>query len=219
MADLFSIINEHIRTKIVIQVHQSLSAMHIKSILLICVCFVLFQPAFLSAQQIKKAPTQYSFEIGYRNLFSHSNNINLNNSHGYGVLFDYAWQLSGFDGTKNASYISVPIGYTILPGNDALSKSVNMLNYGWTVRHELGKNKKVIPFVGYGLLLNNMRITKREGSVFGHQTQFDLGVNFHTRTRLIYFAKVQYSYTSYPQFDQEKRFKLHYADLRVGIRF
>lgn len=174
----------------------------------------------IQAQQniIKKAPKQYSFEFGYRNLFAHSN-ITMNNTHGYGALFDYAWQLSGFDGTKNASYISVPMGYTILLPNDELSKRISMLNYGWTVRHELTRNKKIIPFVGYGLLLNNLRVDEREGSVFGHQTQFDLGINFNTNNRLIYFAKIQYSYTSYPRFDEPERIRMHYADLRVGIRF
>jgi len=165
-----------------------------------------------------KAPKQYSFEFGYRNLFAHSN-ITMNNTHGYGALFDYAWQLSGFDGKKNASYISVPMGYTILLPNDDLSKRMSMLNYGWTVRHELARNKKIIPFVGYGLLLNNLRIEDTEGSLFGHQTQFDLGVNFKTNTRLIYFAKIQYSYTSYPQFNEPERIRLHYADLRIGFRF
>jgi hypothetical protein len=111
------------------------------------------------------------------------------------------------------------MGYTILLPNDDLSKRISMLNYGWTVRHELSRNKKIIPFVGYGLLLNNLRIDETEGSVFGHQTQFDLGVNFNTNTRWIYFAKIQYSYTSYPQFNEPERIRLHYADLRVGFRF
>ena len=176
--------------------------------------------SMLTAQTQKrsKAPKQYSLEFGYRNLFAHSN-LTMDNTHGYGALFDYAWQLSGFDGTKNASYISVPMGYTILQSNDALSKQLSMLNYGWTVRHELSRNKLITPFVGYGLLLNNMRIEDTEGSLFGHQTQFELGVNFNTKTRLKYFAKVQYSYTSYPRFNEPERIRLHYADLRVGIRF
>ena len=42
------------------------------------------------AQVYKKVPKQYSFEIGYRNLFAH-NNILLNHTHGYGGMFDYAW--------------------------------------------------------------------------------------------------------------------------------
>lgn len=170
------------------------------------------------AQTFKKVPKQYSFEIGPRYLFSHSN-ITLNNSMGFGGLFDYAWQLSGFDGTKNASFISVPMGYTILPGNDAATERISMLNYGWTVRHELARNKKMIPYVGYGLFLNDLKIKGTEGSVFGHQTEFDFGLNFNTSTRLIYFVKLQYSYTSYPRFNEPERIKLHYADIRLGVRF
>jgi len=172
----------------------------------------------VQAQTLKKAPKQYSIEIGPRKLFAHSN-ITLNNANGFGALFDYAWQLSGFDGTKNASFISVPMGYTILPGNDAATKQISMLNYGWTVRHELTRNKKMIPFVGYGLFLNDLKIKDTEGSVFGHQTEFDFGLNFNTTTRLIYFVKIQYSYTSYPRFNETERIKLHYADLRLGVRF
>lgn len=170
------------------------------------------------AQTFKKVPKQYSFEIGPRYLFSHSN-ITLNNSMGFGGLFDYAWQLSGFDGTKNASFISVPMGYTVIRGNDASTPRISMLNYGWTVRHELARNKKITPFVGYGLFLNDLKIKGTEGSVFGHQTEFDFGLNFNTSTRLIYFFKLQYSYTSYPRFDEPERIKLHYADIRLGVRF
>jgi len=170
-----------------------------------------------------KVPKQYSFEIGYRNLFSQSANFNSDfansSTHGYGMLFDYAWKLSGLNGKKPGVYLSVPMGYTIMMPDNAASKSVHMLNYGWTVRHELSVNKPITPFVGYGLLFNNMRLTGVTGSVFGHQTQFELGVNFNTHTRLKYFAKIQYSYTSYPQFNQPERYKLHYADLRVGVRF
>lgn len=174
----------------------------------------------LNAQENKllKAPKQYSFEVGYRNLFSQSKFTN-QSTHGYGMLFDYAWQLSGFDGTKNKSFISVPLGYTVLMPDDTFSKSVHMLNYGWTVRHELGRNKPVIPFIGYGLLLNNMRITDTEGSLFGHQTQFDFGLNFKTNSRISYYTKIEYSYTSYPQFNEPERIRLHYFDLRIGARF
>ena len=174
----------------------------------------------ISAQEktLLKAPKQYSFEIGYRNIFGQSNFTN-NTTHGYGMLLDYAWQLSGFDGTKNKSFISVPMGYTILSADNAGSNNIHMLNYGWTVRHELSRNKKIIPFIGYGLLLNNMRQTGIDGSLFGHQTQFDLGVNFKTKTRLQYFAKIEYSYTSYPQFNEPERIRLHFADLRIGLRY
>lgn len=76
-----------------------------------------------------------------------------------------------------------------------------------------------MPFVGYGLLLNTLRFDGTEGSIFGHQTQFEFGYNLKTSTRIQYFAKVQYSYTSYPQLNEPERIKYHYADVRLGIRF
>jgi len=171
-------------------------------------------------QPMFKIPKQFSFELGYRNVFSQSNMYQNNKaSGGYGMLFDYAWQLSGFDGKKAKSFITVPLGYTIMMADNSTSKSVHMLNYGWTVRHELTAGKKITPFLGYGLLLNNMRITDTDGSLFGHQTQFEIGTNFNTSSRLKYFAKLQYSYTSYPQFEQPERIRLHFIDLRAGIRF
>ncbi len=188
-------------------------------ILILIVCSTITVTA-QEKQTIFKIPKQFSFELGYRNVFSQSNMYENNKaSNGYGMLFDYAWQLSGFDGKKAKSFITVPLGYTIMMADNASSKSVHMLNYGWTVRHELTKGKKIIPFLGYGLLLNNMRITDTDGSLFGHQTQFEVGTNFNTSTRLKYFAKIQYSYTSYPQFEQPERIRLHFIDLRAGIRF
>jgi len=167
---------------------------------------------------LAKVPKQYSFEMGYRNVLGQSNFEN-KATNGYGILFDYAWQLSGLNGLKPAAYITVPMGYTVLMADDVDSKSIHMLNYGWTVRHELTKKSKIVPFLGYGLLLNNMRKTGTDGSLFGHQTQFDFGININTNTRIKYFAKIQYSYTSYPQFNEPERIRLHYADLRVGVRF
>jgi hypothetical protein len=186
-----------------------------KKLILIAIIILL---SFVSNAQMSKVPKQYSFEFGYRNLFSHQN-VLINATHGYGALFDYAWQLSGFDGTKNASFITIPMGYTVIMPNDDISARVSMLNYGWTVRHELSRNKTYTPFVGYGLFLNDLRFQNTEGSVFGHQTQFDFGINFNTKTRLKYFAKIQYSYTSYPQLNEPERIRLHYADLRLGFRF
>lgn len=165
-----------------------------------------------------KVPKEYSLEAGYRYVFSQSRVDNMA-SHGYGGLFDYAWQLTGFDGSKPKSFISVPMGYTILLPDDASQQRTTMLNYGWTVRHELKKKADWMPFVGYGLFLNDLRFADVEGSVFGHQTQFEFGYNYRTAGRLQYFAKIQYSYTSYPQLNEPERIKYHYADLRFGVRF
>lgn len=181
----------------------------------------------ISAQEnsIAKVPKQYSLEFGYRNVFYQPANLLNSNllvnqaTNGYGFLFDYAWQLSGLNGKRPAVFITVPIGYTVMMPDNSFSKRTSMLNYGWTVRHELTKKGKIVPFVGYGLLLNTLKIDGTEGGVMGHQTQFEGGVNFNTSTRLKYFAKLQGSYTSYPKLGDPKRLHFMYADLRVGVRF
>ncbi|OIP85079.1 MAG: hypothetical protein AUK44_00620 [Porphyromonadaceae bacterium CG2_30_38_12] len=172
---------------------------------------------------INKVPKQYSLEGGYRNLFSVIDNANALNGNkvmnGYGFLFDYAWKLSGLNGKKPGAFISVPIGYSVLLPANAASTQMSLLSYGWTVRHELAVNKPLVPFVGYGLLLNTLKDKARDGGAMGHQTQFEFGYNLNTATRLKYFAKIAYSYTSFPQFDSNKRIHYQFADLRVGVRF
>lgn len=190
------------------------------------ISFLLSGISNLAAQEtvkLVKSPRQMSLEAGYRNVFSiidRSNVLNGNNvSHGFGFLFDYGWKVSGLDGSKPAIYLTVPIGYTWMFASDASSKNMTMLNYGWTVRHELSKNKKITPFVGYGLLLNTLKMKDLPGGTMGHQTQFDLGLNFNTNSRFVYFAKIQYSYTSYPRLNDDKRIHFQFADLRIGARF
>jgi hypothetical protein len=192
---------------------------------------------------ISKVPHQISVEFGYRNSFYKntyltntgkyydSNNPNLNNdlsnpqvlnsaTNGVGILADYAWQLSGLNGKKPAVYLTIPMGYTILLPDNSTSKRVSMLNYGWTIRHELATNdKKIVPFVGYGLFLNNLSMGGVHGSVSGHQTQFEGGVNLNTATHLKYFVKLQVSYSSYPKLDYNKSLHFMYTDFRVGVRF
>ena len=185
-----------------------------------------------------RVPHQISVEFGYR--YSFYQNTYLSNdatyigdaltantsqilnkaTSGVGILVDYAWQLSGFNGKKPAIYLSIPMGYTILLPDNTTSKRISMLNYGWTIRHDLAtKDKKIIPFVGYGLFLNNMSVEKVPGSVTGHQTQFEGGLNFRTATKLLYFVKLQGSYSSYPKIGYAKSLHFMYADLRVGVRF
>jgi len=104
--------------------------------------------------------------------------------------------------------------------DDPTSKRIGMLNYGWTIRHDLAtKDKKIIPFVGYGLFLSNMSVAGVPGSVSGHHTQFEGGLNFTTTTKLIYFVKINGSYSSYPRLNYNKSLHFMYADLRVGVRF
>lgn len=195
-------------------------------VVLLVVAFTLnLQMTNLLAQEISiaKVPKQYSLEFGYRNVFTVMDKSTIpflnDATHGYGFLFDYAWQLSGLNGKRAAAFITVPIGYTVMMPDNNLNKRISMLNYGWTVRHELGVNKKIIPFVGYGLLLNTLKKDGTLGSVMGHQTQFEGGLNFNTASRLKYFAKLQCSYTSYPKMGAKERIHFMYADLRVGVRF
>jgi len=166
-----------------------------------------------------KVPKQISLELGYSNIFAQSVNLTNHASNGYGFLFDYGWKVSGLNGKKPAVYLTVPFGYTVYMADDANSKSMHMMNYGWTVRHELSVDKPVTPFVGYALLLNNIRITGTEGSVYGHQTKFEFGANINTKTKLKYYAKVEGTYASFPQFNQEHRFVTWFADFRLGVRF
>lgn len=181
-----------------------------------------------------RIPHQISVEFGYRysfyqntylttlgTYFDPANPQTLNSAtSGVGILADYAWQLSGFNGKKPAIYLSVPMGYSILLPDNQNSKRISMLNYGWTIRHELAtKDKKVIPFVGYGLFLNNLSVDGVPGSVSGHQTQFEGGLNFKTSTKMNYFVKLQGSYSSYPKLGYAKSLHFMYADLRVGVRF
>jgi len=172
---------------------------------------------------IPKVPKQYSVELGYRNIFSVIDNANalMGNSatHGYGFLFDYAWQLSGLNKKRPAVYLSVPMGYTVVFADNNLSKNISLLNYGWTVRHELAVNKSSVPFLGYGLLLNTLKVNGTPGGVMGHQTQFEFGYNFNAKSKVKYFAKIQYSYASFPKLGVKERLHFQFADLRVGVRF
>jgi len=206
------------------------------------ILFFFLSPIISVAQKdsvfIKRIPHQISVEFGYRNSFYQNTYLSnagsyigdpstvslsqtLNSAtNGVGVLVDYAWQLGGFDNKKPAIYLSIPMGYTILLPDNSASKRVSMLNYGWTIRHNLTtSNKKIIPFVGYGLFLNNMSLGIPEwGSVSGHQTQFEGGLNFSTATKLQYFVKIQGSYSSYPKLGYAKSLHFMYADLRFGVR-
>lgn len=171
-----------------------------------------------------KVPKQISFEAGYRYVFPVIDRSSVtpyvnSTSNGYGFLFDYGWKLSGLNGKRPAIYLTVPIGYSIMLPDNSISKRISMLNYGWTIRHEFSVNKPITPFAGYGLLLNTLKIDGTLGGVMGHQTQFEGGVNINTKSRLKYFAKLQYSYNSFPKLGAKERIHFQYVDLRFGVRF
>ena len=133
------------------------------------------------------------------------------------LLVDYAWQLSGFTG-KPAAYISVPLGYTYLFGGKG-ANSGRILSYGWTVRHELKSKGNIIPFLGYGLLLNQLSIENTVGRTNGHQTCLNFGFRLKSEKKVNYYAKLEYSYSSYPHLGAKKSDSIQAIELNTGIRF
>lgn len=182
----------------------------------------------IQTTELKKSPKQKTIEVGGRYIYStiYSGNTALPKSLaenkaniGITALFDYAWQVSGFNGKHAAAYITIPIGYTMMFADNKSQKSSTVLSYGWTVRHELTKGKKMIPFFGYALMLNSLKYGGMSGSWFGHNTRFELGVNYYHKPHVIPFAKVQWLYTSYPQLGDTKRLHVQAIELNTGIRF
>ena len=176
----------------------------------------------LIAQQsepFEKVTKQYTLELGVRSI-THYSDFNNKASMGEGVLFDYAWKLSGYNKKKNA-YISVPIGFYIFNADkkSEANEVMRILNYGWTVRHELRKDKKVIPFIGYGLLLNQLWINKIDGNAIGHQTKFEFGANYTIKGKNILFGKIEYSMMRFPSLNNQKAMKISSSDINIGFRF
>lgn len=184
-----------------------------KNLLIITLCFVAANVVI--AQEMDKVPKQYSLEVGYRYVLnSEFDNVA---PQGYTVIFDYAWQLSGFN-KKKASYISVPIGYTIMPAGSENDESVSIISYGWTVRHNLARDKKVIPWMGYALLLNQYKQNGIDGRLFGHQTRFSFGADFKSSGRLIPYVNIEYSMTNYPIWGEKKSKQYNFMGVKIGVR-
>ena len=181
---------------------------------LVVLAALLFIGATTYSQSIEKAPKFKSFEIGYRHISSTSFDMK---TEGLTFLLDYAWQLSGFTG-RPAAFISVPLGYTYFFGGNGEHVG-GILSYGWTVRHNLKTNSKTIPFFGYALLLNQLRLNNIEGSSFGHQTKFDFGYLFLADQKINPYVKIEYSYTRFPHLGIADSDKIHAFELKGGIRF
>jgi hypothetical protein len=189
-----------------------------KTLFIISLLISIFGTAIPQSGMVK-VPKQISLEAGYRNNF-YIDNIDSIARNGLSFAFDYAWQLSGLDKSRPAVYLSVPLGYEIMPGSNANSKkSASFLFYGWSIRHELAVGRKMIPYLGYGLLLNRIYINDTEGSAMGHQTRFEFGINLPTSEKTIFFSRVDYSYTSYPSLGNDEKIKLHALGLKAGVRF
>jgi len=176
-----------------------------RGILLVFVCVV-------SVFSLERVPKQYGLEFG--GLYGHRNDVSGVESFGVTIMFDYSWQLSGLDGTRAASYISVPIGYTYFQDEPTLK----ILSYGWTIRHDLLKDKTVVPFLGYGLLLNQLSDQRDAGKRFGHQTRFDLGCEWFLDKPLHLFTKTEWSMTRFPDREGGSDWMYRVA-LKVGVRY
>jgi len=170
----------------------------------------------LYAQELLKAPKQYSVELGYRYLLKNDLVPNGATS-GYTLLLDYGWQLSGYTAGKKPVYLTVPLAYTYFPGQNGTT-GMRMLSYGWTVRHMLTRDKNINPFLGYALLLNQLSVNGTEGQLFGHQTRFEFGANFRGAEKLKPFLKVEYSMSRHPQLDDPESYWFHAVELKAGLR-
>ncbi len=179
------------------------------SVILISLVFSMWAQ---NSAPFKHVPKQYSLELGYRYNFDNPAGYTAG---GYSLLFDYAWQLSGFNNGK-ASYISVPLGYTYFAAQNN-NLSMRILSYGWTVRHELSKQKKVIPFLSYGLLLNKINFEDKSGGLMGHKTLLGGGSNIKFGSRKLYIA-LNYIYTTFYQLEADK-IRMQGVELNLGIRF
>ncbi len=161
---------------------------------------------------IERVPKQFGLEFG--GAYIHHNEISDQSVAGTTVMFDYSWQLSGLDGTRAKAFISVPIGYTYFSQNPRIS----ILSYGWTIRHEILKNKPVIPFLGYGLLLNQLSYELDKGKRFGHQTRFDVGAEWLQNKRIHLFTKAEWSMSRFPDRDASESDWIYRVEFKVGVR-
>lgn len=167
-------------------------------------------------QEMDRVPKQFSFEAGYRYVVS--SEFTNQAPQGFTFIFDYAWQLSGFH-KKKASFITVPIGYTYMPAGSVDDEAVSIISYGWTVRHNLARDKKVIPWMGYALLLNQYREGGIDGKVFGHQTRFSFGADFDHQTRITPYASLEYSMTNFPIWGVKGSTGYDFIEVKLGFRF
>ncbi len=188
---------------------------HIKPIF--GILFILLIDISLVAQDtiMEKSPKQYTFAAAYRRNIS-SDFVN-EADNGFNLTAEIAWKVSGFH-KKSAAYFGVPLGYNYSLANSESDQNTSSLFYGWIVRHEIGRNKKVIPFFGYGLLLNQFRIENTEGSVFGHQTRFEFGLNKHLKKKICLFAKLEYSFARFPSLGNSSSNKVHFIEVKTGVR-
>lgn len=157
----------------------------------------------------------FSFEIGPKiNIRTSPDSLAGN---GGGIMLDYGWQVSGFNGKKCRSYLSVPLGYSIIVDNKNHNRG-SLLNYGWAVTHELSKDSNNVPFIGYGLLLNQYRFDEIDGSIFGHQSKFEFGINHYLSNKWVLYGKLDYSYLRFPSLYESKSRTIHQFEVKFGAK-
>lgn len=175
--------------------------------------FILFSVISVSAlaQDLEKSPKRLTFEMGYTGVRK-SNFTDISKT-GFAFAFDYGWQVSGFK-KKPAAFISFPIGYTAIPPIKTGTKNYGISYYGVHITHELKRDQKIIPFIGYSLLFNQVIKQDTDGRVIGHETRFDGGAKFGKR----FFAKAEYAIASYPALGQKITSKIGTWGLKLGVR-
>jgi hypothetical protein len=136
---------------------------------------------------------------------------------GGGVMLEYGWQVSGFHGKKCRSYISIPLGYSWSVDNKNRENSF-ILNYGIAITHELTKDTNNVPFIGYGLLLNQYRFDGIKGSIFGHQSRFEFGINHYVSSKFVLYGKLDYSYCRFPSLYESKSRALQQIEIKFGAK-
>lgn len=137
---------------------------------------------------------------------------------GFGIMVEYGWQVSGFNGKRKRSFISVPLGYSYIIDNKNKEMG-KQLNYGWAVTHELTKDTNFIPFIGYGLLLNQYTFENLKGSIFGHQSKFEFGINYYLNCRWAFYGKLDYSYLRFPIYNEKKSRTIHQSEVKFGVKY
>jgi hypothetical protein len=136
---------------------------------------------------------------------------------GFGIMVEYAWQVGGLNGKKCRSYIAIPLGYSYMVDNKNHEKG-SVLNYGWTITHELSKDSNNVPFIGYGILLNQYQFDGIKGSIFGHQSRFEFGINHYVSSKFVLYGKLDYSYVRFPSLFDSKSRTMHQMEIKFGAR-
>ncbi len=165
----------------------------------------------VSAQELEKSPKRITFETGYS--YIRKTNIPDLSKAGFVFAFDYMWQVSGFK-NKPKAFISIPLGYISVPPIKENTKNLGIGYYGVHVTHELRRDQKIIPFIGYSLLFNQLHKQDTEGRVIGHETRFDAGTYIGSR----FFLKAEYSIGSFPALGKKESDKLGTMGFKLGFR-